>query len=96
MKDFLPVLNSTGIASILGLFLWWKSTLQKELVDPAIQPLKVKIQYLEEQAAKQENLQLRLQETLENKMDKLQETISMLNEKVAELSGELRAKGAIK
>lgn len=96
MKDFLPVLNTTGIASILGFFLWWKSTLQKELVDPAIQSLKVKIEYLEKLTAKQESLQLRLQETLENKMDKLQETTSMLNEKVAELSGELRAKGAIK
>lgn len=96
MKDFLPVLNTTGIASILGLFLWWKSTLQKELVDPAIQPLKVKIKYLEDQVAEQKSLQFRLQETIENKLNKLQETTNILNERVAELSGELRAKGAIK
>ena len=92
MKDFLPLINTAGIASALSLFLWWKSTLQKELVQPSIKPLEVRIKYLEEQVSKQESLQLRLQENLESKIDKLQETISALTREVAELSGQLKSR----
>lgn len=93
MTDFLPAINTAGIVSALSLFLWWKSTLQKEIVQPTIKPLEVRIKYLEEQVLKQENLQLRLQENLESKIDKLQETISALTREVAELSGQLKSRG---
>lgn len=93
MKDFLPLINTAGIASALSLFLWWKSTLQKELVAPAVKPLEVKIKYLEERMSKQEDLQLRLQENLESKIDKLQETINTLTKEVAELTGQLKSRG---
>ena len=93
MKDLLPVVNSTGIVAALSFFLWWKSTLAKEVVQPEIEKLEMRIKFLEEQVSKQENLQLRLQENLEGKVDRLQETISNLIRQVAKLSGQLEAMG---
>ena len=93
MTDFLPVINTAGIASALSLFLWWKSTLQKELVQPTVKPLEIEVKNLKERMSKQEDLQLRLQENLESKIDKLQETIQTLTKEVAELSGQLKSRG---
>lgn len=93
MTDFLPAINTAGIVSALSLFLWWKSTLQKELVQPAVKPLEIEVENLKERMSKQEDLQLRLQENLENKIDKLQETIQTLTKEVAELSGQLKSRG---
>ena len=95
MEQILPWINGISITAALGAFLWWKSTLHKEIVEPSVNALQTsltsRIDYLESRVEKTEELYLRMQDNLEHKIDKLQETVSNLTKEVAELTGQLKA-----
>lgn len=95
MQEFLPWINGISITAALGAFLWWKTTIHKEIVEPSVNAvqtsLTTRIDYLETRVAKTEELYLRMQDNLEHKIDKLQEAVSVLTKEVAELTGQLKA-----
>lgn len=91
MENYLPVLNGFAITAALAWFLWWKSTIHKEIVQPSIDSVNTRIDVLQEQVNKVENLYIRMQDNLEHKIDRLQETVTALSKEVAELNGQLKA-----
>lgn len=95
MDKFLPLLNGLTITAALAWFLWWKSTIHKEIVEPSIDSVRSsltsRIDYLESRVKNTEELYIRMQDNLEHKVDKLQETVSNLAREVAELTGQLKA-----
>lgn len=91
MEKLLPWLNAISITSALGLFLWWKSTLHKELVQPPIDTVNQRIEFLDDRVVKFESLFERNQESQEHKLDKIQDNIAELTKAVAELSGQVKA-----
>lgn len=91
MEKYLPVLNGMTITAALAWFLWWKSTIHKEIVQPSIDSVNTRIDVLQEQVNKIETLYMRIQDNLEHKIDRLQETVSSLSKEVAELNGQLKA-----
>ena len=88
---YLPVLNGMTITAALAWFLWWKSTIHKEIVKPSIDAVNTRVDTLQERLNKLEELYIRMQDNLEHKLDKLQETTSSLSKEVAEMNGQLKA-----
>ena len=91
MEKYLPFLNGMTITAALAWFLWWKSTIHKEIVQPSIDSVNTRIDVLQEQVNKIETLYMRIQDNLEHKIDRLQETVTGLSKEVAELNGQLKA-----
>lgn len=91
MNELLPWLKGLTLTGLITWFLWWKSTLHKEIVKPDVDKINSRIDFLENRTDKLEELYDRISDNLERKIDKLQETISILSKEVAQLSGQLKA-----
>lgn len=88
----LPMFSVVVLLGILiAWFLWWKGTLHKEIVEPDIENVNKRIDFLETRTEKLEDLYDRIQDNIEHKIDKMSEQIVALTEKVAQLSGKLEA-----
>lgn len=84
-------ISIAGLLSLLGAYIKLKTTLHKEIVKPSVDAINSRIGFLESRVTKTEKLYDRIQDNLGQKMDKMSEQIVTLTEKVAQLSGELKA-----
>lgn len=84
-------ISVAGIISLLGVYFKIKNTLHREIVQPSIDALNSRIDFLENRLTKQEDLSDRMQGNLEHKMDKMSDQIAVLTEKVAQLTGKLES-----
>lgn len=91
MEQFLEFATPGVIVAALTYFIWWKKQLHNELVEPDVNNINQRIDFLESRVEKAEELYDRIQDNLEHKIDRLQETVSGLAKEVAELTGQLKA-----
>lgn len=91
MEQFLEFATPGVIVAALSYFIWWKRQLHDELVKPDAKAINQRIDFLESRVEKTEELYDRIQDNLEHKIDKLQETVSGLAKEVAQLTGQLKA-----
>lgn len=91
MEQFLEFATPGVIVAALSYFIWWKRQLHDELVKPDTKAINQRIDFLESRVEKTEELYDRIQDNLEHKIDRLQETVSGLAKEVAQLTGQLKA-----
>ena len=91
MEELSNWIKGITIAGALAWFLWWKSTIHKEIVKPEVDKINSRIDFLEERTNKLEDSYGRISDNLDKKIDKLQETITTLSKEVAQLAGQIKA-----
>lgn len=92
MKDILPYLQSASIATVTAFFfwfLWWKTKLREELVEPEVQLLKKDIEQAKERLSKLEARQDKQENLLDEKMSKINDKLSEIQELIASQNGKM-------
>lgn len=91
MEELATWIKGIAITGALAWFLWWKSTLHKEIVKPEVDRLNSRIGFLEGRTDKLEELYDRISDNLDKKIDRLQSELANLTKEVAHLTGQIKA-----
>lgn len=91
-KELLPYLQELTAVSttvFLAYFLWWKSKLREELVDPEIDLLNKDIERVNARLAKIECRQDRQENLIDEKMSKINDKLTEIHELIANQNGKI-------
>ena len=67
MEELLPWIKVVSVTVALGWFIWWKGTLHREIVKPAIDSVNSRIDFLESRVEKTKNYTTRYKIVLREK-----------------------------
>lgn len=92
MENLLPYLQGltfAGASVFVAYFLWWKTKLREELIDPAIQLLQKDIDSHSERLDKLEARQDKQENLLDEKMSKINDKLCEIQELIASQNGKM-------